>query len=962
MYLNVGLLFENSNAENTSLLCLAFEFSFVWSELKRKDVCFMAENKKPSSGKTQSRNTSASNKNTARVTNYSKNAQPEKKSAPEKKNGKKGKNVHQFIPYILIAIGLFLLICYVTNLICNWGNELNDGSEGEHIMGYVGFYVCEVTLGLFGWAAFFIPPVLIFLALFWKKYIQDELAGVKTVVAVITTVILSGFIHILIHAGDRGDLSNQFVELYEEGAELIGGGVVGGYLAFALNFFANIAGSIFICIALLIPLVLYLVGATPQVIIDKVSALVKKRMAEAKEEREAEDKEEKARLKAEKQEERERKKQEKEAARAEREAMRAEREAMREAERAERNSEKENAEETEEAQESAEPSDIPEKIAHAAVGRRFSDDISDSDEKLDTSSIFDDEEPQIDDDGTLFVCDEDFEDDGEYDESDEDVKVGGFKVDEDTGEVLLVDDDEELIMPDDDGEENVEENSEESAEDSAPAATEYVFPPVDLLEKGSAKYSTSQEEIDHNIQALRDVLESFKIKVKEVSCSCGPTITRFEVKPEAGVRVRQIANLVDDISLALAKSGVRIEAPIPGKAAVGIEVPNDTSSTVFLRNLIEAPEFQNHKSKLAACLGADVSGRPIVFDIEKMPHLLVAGTTGSGKSVCINSIITSILYKARPDEVKLVLVDPKKIEFAPYRDIPHLSCKIVTDPKKAAGALNSAVNEMEKRFELIERTGVRNIAGYNEITKNDPDMPYMPRMVIIIDELADLMMSAPDDVETSICRIAQKARAAGIHLILGTQRPSVDVITGLIKANIPSRIAFTVSSQVDSRTIIDVAGAEKLIGKGDMLFVPVGALKPQRVQGTFVSDGELERVVDFVKANNPPVRYDQDFERSIDEEAAKCGNQKGGSGAIEDIGGDGEDAKFYEAVEVAIDAGKISTSLLQRRLSIGYGKAAKIIDRMEELGFVSEADGNKPRKILVTRQELAERMMNSDGE
>ena len=376
------------------------------------------------------------------------------------------------------------------------------------------------------------------------------------------------------------------------------------------------------------------------------------------------------------------------------------------------------------------------------------------------------------------------------------------------------------------------------------------------------------------------------------------------------------------------------------------------------------PEFIEHKSKLAACLGADVSGNPVVFDIEKMPHVLVAGTTGSGKSVCINSIIMSILYHAKPNEVKLLLIDPKKVEFKVYKDIPHLCCRIVSDPKKAAGALNSAVNEMEKRFELIEEVGVRNIAGYNEATKNDPEKPYMPRLVIIIDEFADLMMTAKEEVETAVVRIAQKARAAGIHLIIGTQRPSVDVITGLIKANIPSRIAFTVMSGIDSRTILDTVGAEKLCGRGDMLYAPVGAAKPQRVQGAFVSDGEVEAVVEYVKKNNAPVIYDQEFESSIDIEAAKCGNApQGGSGGYEAVGGSGDDdALLFAAADLAVDSGKIATSMLQRRLSVGYGRAAKIIDRLEEMGVVGPPDGTKPRQVLMSREQLEDLKNGAGGD
>jgi S-DNA-T family DNA segregation ATPase FtsK/SpoIIIE len=513
--------------------------------------------------------------------------------------------------------------------------------------------------------------------------------------------------------------------------------------------------------------------------------------------------------------------------------------------------------------------------------------------------------------------------------------------------------DDELLMADE---------QSEAAEESE---NEYVFPTTDMLAAGSASYHSSEEEVAANTEVLRQTLEDFHIRVKEVTCSTGPTVTRYEIKPEAGVRVRAIANLVDDIALGLAKSGVRIEAPIPGKAAVGIEVPNDKPATVYLRNLLESPDFVNHKSKVAVCLGADVSGKPVVFDIEKMPHLLVAGATGMGKSVCINCVVMSLLYKARPDEVKLIMVDPKKVEFTMYRDIPHLYCPIVSDPKKAAGALASAVSEMERRFSLIEEVGVRNITGYNEITKDDPEKEYLPRIVIIIDELADLMMTAPDDVETCICRLAQKARAAGIHIIIGTQRPSVDVVTGLIKANIPSRIAFTVSSQVDSRTIIDVAGAEKLIGRGDMLYAPVGASKPLRVQGAFVADGEVERVVTFVKTQNGSAKYNDNFTRQIEEEAGKVGvgGKKGaGGGADGDMGGDSDDDKLWEAVEVVVTEGKASTSMLQRYLKVGYGRAAGLLDRMEELGFISAQDGNKPRRVLVTKADLDELRMNGKAD
>ena len=507
---------------------------------------------------------------------------------------------------------------------------------------------------------------------------------------------------------------------------------------------------------------------------------------------------------------------------------------------------------------------------------------------------------------------------------------------------------------------------DESGEEVPEIITPYVFPSVELLNKNNDVDNTDHtKESTEKANILVETLNSFRVGVESVAYSRGPTITRFEIKPKVGTRVRSIANLVDDIALNLATAGVRIEAPIPGKAAVGIEVPNEVRATVYLRDLIDNSKFTDAKSKLTAALGMDVGGNPIYFDIGKMPHLLIAGTTGSGKSICINCIIMSILYKAKPDELKLILIDPKKVEFNMYKNIPHLYCPIVSEPKKAAGALASAVAEMERRFEMIESVGVRDIAGYNSVAESDPDLEFMPHMVIIIDELADLMMTARDEVETSICRLAQKARAAGIHVILGTQRPSVDVITGLIKANVPSRIACTVMSQVDSRTIIDVAGAESLIGRGDMLFAPVGASKPLRVQGAFVSDGEVEKIVTFIKENNGEARYNKDFVNRIEEEAAKCGMGKkgmsvGGSsdGDVSDV--EGGDSKFAEAVKIVIEAGKASTSLLQRRINVGYGRAAKMLDTMEELGYISAQEGTKPRRVLITMDEYLRRKVEGD--
>ncbi|MBE6701722.1 MAG: DNA translocase FtsK, partial [Ruminococcaceae bacterium] len=495
---------------------------------------------------------------------------------------------------------------------------------------------------------------------------------------------------------------------------------------------------------------------------------------------------------------------------------------------------------------------------------------------------------------------------------------------------------------------------------------EYVFPPVHLLKKGSGPNVSLNLEYEQTAKKLVETLASFGVKTKILNIAKGPTVTRYELQPEVGVRVRSIRNLADDIALSLAAKGVRIEAPIPGKEAVGIEVPNKNTSVVPIRNLIESPSFENAKSKLTTCLGVDVAGNPVYCDISKMPHMMIAGTTGSGKSVCINSILMSILYKAKPDEVKLILIDPKKIELGVYNGISHLLVPVVSDPKNAAGALAWSVNEMERRFSLIEETGVREIKAYNEVALRQGDREVLPHIVIVIDELADLMMMARDSVESSICRIAQKARAAGMHLIIGTQRPSVDVITGLIKANVPSRIAFTVASQIDSRTIIDANGAEKLVGKGDMLYAPVGSTTPMRVQGSFVSDTEIESVISFLKGNSG-ASYSEEIMDSIEKEAAKCEKSKSRASDDDMDSGDDDDLSLNSdpmlkpAIEIAIDSGTISTSMLQRRLKLGYARAARLIDKMEAMGVVSEFAGSKPRTVLISHEKYMEMVANSEN-
>ena len=490
----------------------------------------------------------------------------------------------------------------------------------------------------------------------------------------------------------------------------------------------------------------------------------------------------------------------------------------------------------------------------------------------------------------------------------------------------------------------------------------YIFPPISYLHPSEPMTAENHSEIKANMEKLYATLNDFNVRINEITYSCGPTVTRYEIYPSAGVRVRTITNLADDIALSFAVQSVRMEA-IPGKSAIGVEVPNTTRQTVFLRELLESRAFTEKPSRLTAGLGADVAGAPLLFDIAKMPHLLVAGATGMGKSVCINCIIMSILFKARPDQVKLILVDPKKVEFSLYKGIPHLMAPIIVTPKDAAGALQAAVNEMEDRFTKIQDVGVSNIEGYNKAADKDPDLPHMPHIVIIIDELADLMLTARDEVEDSICRLAQKARAAGMHIIVGTQRPSVDVVTGLIKSNIPSRVACTVASQVDSRTILDIAGAEKLLGKGDMLFAPVGSMKPTRVQGAFVSDAEVEKICEFIRATNGTAVYNEAFTSKMKEYSAMCGNKKNknAEGGAVSLPGESGDNKYVDAIRISIEENRVSTSLLQRKLGIGYSRAAKIIDRMEEEGLVSKPDGSKPRNILISAEQFIERYIEGDA-
>lgn len=507
-----------------------------------------------------------------------------------------------------------------------------------------------------------------------------------------------------------------------------------------------------------------------------------------------------------------------------------------------------------------------------------------------------------------------------------------------------------------------EVNRDDTVSKNSNTCGSYKFPPLEMLNQSDNPHESDiTAELNNNGKMLVEILKSFNVQTKIIDISRGPAVTRYELQPASGVKISKITTLSDDIALNLASSGVRIEAPIPGKAAVGVEIPNKVVSVVKMRELISSSKFTSSKSKLTVVLGKDISGEIMTADLAKMPHLLIAGSTGSGKSVCINSFIISLLYNAKPDEVKLLMIDPKVVELGVYNGIPHLLVPVVTDPRKAAGALNWAVNEMLNRYKRFAENNVRDLDSYNDLIERNPCLTdkegevleKMPQIVIIIDELSDLMMAAPNEVEDYICRLAQMARAAGMHLVIATQRPSVDVITGIIKANIPSRIALAVSSQIDSRTILDMSGAEKLLGRGDMLFSPVGSPKPIRVQGCYVTDREIEKVVEFIK-NSQESKYDSKIAAEIEKNAISDNSK----GSDSNSGEGSEDPMMNEAIKCVVEAGQASTSLLQRRLRVGYARAGRLVDEMEQMGIVGPHEGSKPRQVLITYQQFMEMNMN----
>lgn len=508
---------------------------------------------------------------------------------------------------------------------------------------------------------------------------------------------------------------------------------------------------------------------------------------------------------------------------------------------------------------------------------------------------------------------------------------------------------------------NEKSNDEDSKKDIVPvfSGNKYVFPPMDLLKKSEmvTNGKSSVSEMEQAANTLVETLKSFGVQTKIVDIHRGPTVTRYELQPSAGVKISKITSLADDIALNLAAAGVRIEAPIPGKAAVGIEIPNNSKDMVSLREMLESDEFANSKSKLSFAVGKDIAGKVIIGDIAKMPHVIIAGATGSGKSVCTNSIIMSILYKASPEQVKLVLIDPKIVEFKVYDGIPHLLIPVVTDPRKAAGALNWAVQEMLKRYKIFADNNVRDLMGYNEIASEKDGLEPLPQIVIAIDELADLMMAASNDVEDAICRLAQMARAAGMHLIIATQRPTVDIITGLIKANIPSRIALSVMSQTDSRTILDTGGADKLLGQGDMLYFPSGIPKPIRVQGCFCSTKEIENVVNYIKSSTTEVDYNNEVIDEIEKNVPLLKGDKKSNNNEETTSPETDDDIIEKAIDMIVETGQASTSSLQRKFKLGYSRAARIVDELENMGIVGPPEGSKPRKVIITKMQWAERKM-----
>lgn len=858
----------------------------------------------------------------------------------------------QITTAVLFVAAVFITLCLAFS-----------GSPNAQIVGVVGGGFGRVLLGVVGGAAIMIPLFLVIGALRYKRDYADGKIVQHIVFSALSVLFAAVLIHTFfcVFAKENalvvGKGNGQFFydhtfvngigQLYESGKEFVGGGVIGGFVAVAMISIVGKAGAIIFSILFFSILVMCLFGVTPATIWNRVKFYII-RQSEKRASHE-----------------------------------RAERKAERKAEKQRKASEKQSY-------------SGPVYTSYSTYGqsgrtvvkgqkRRPEEDYDIDDTFVDdrTRKMNNIDSFNLSDTAELTVYDEtlvpanrksDIALTDYFDTPTDDALRDKY----DNSERKLTDTDEigmEASL-DIDAQKNdtlevkrtrthhapVVAEPPKSPKPEEPKTPTYIFPPIDYLQKNR---QTDDGNIEHELQMnahkLVETLESFNIHTKVVNISRGPAVTRYEIAPEIGTRVSAIVNRVDDISLGLASS-VLIEGVIPGKSAIGIEVPNKNVSTVYLRELIDDDQFRSAKSKLTTSLGIDLTGTKVYLNVAKMPHLLIAGATGTGKSVCMNSLIVSLLYKSTPDEVKFILIDPKKVEFNIYDGLPHLLVPVVSDPKKAAGALNWCVTEMERRYDILEASGKRNLDQYKEATENDPSAEKLPQIVIIIDELADLMLTARDVVETSIARIAAKARAAGMHLIIGTQRPSVDVITGTIKANIPSRIACTVKSQIDSRTILDQPGAEKLVGRGDMLYAPVGARLPMRVQGAYVDEKEIEKIVAFIKEHAGACVYDREIAEQIEREAEMCG-RKGKSPGESGAGNgdeDEDDPMLDDAIKLAIDEKKISTSLIQRRLQLGYGRAAKLIDIMEARGIVSAPNGQKPRDVLISYEDYLEMSMNKD--
>lgn len=849
----------------------------------------------------------------ARQSEAKKRAEREQAEKQELLRKARRRRMHAVVPPVLCAVAIYTIACYIVHF---------SSDETTGLVGFVGSTVIPFSFGLFGVGALAIPLYLFNIAIFYKSSLENGGVRSKATASLLNLVFIAMLLHLVTGSELKTDLSGDSLRaLYYAGADLRGGGILGGVLCGLLKAGTGYVGTLIITGVLTFVSLVFVFGMTPGELAERLSDYAKAKRSERRERMLVE--------------EYERELEEKKLAAGRSDAERAGTVAP---ERARRKSgfvlptlPQSNPQDAPPWDETA--PDVQETAADdAPVAEPTPDEpIATITELASSGSHIPQAEKQ----------------DAQQVDASQQVETQQEPV----GDDAVVDAKSEKV----------------DSEGGQDGVQPYVFPPVTLLSPGETFSGETPAQIAAVSAKLVRVLESFKVKTTVINVCTGPAVTRYELQPAEGVKTKSIANLAEDIALHLAARSIRIESPIPGKSAVGIELPNEKVSIVRLRDLIETKQFRDSRSSTLTCLGMDVTGNPVFLDISKMPHLLIAGATGMGKSVCINSIIISLLYKSPPSEVRLILIDPKKVELNIYNGIPHLLVPVVTDPKKAAGSLNWAVVEMERRFSQIQDVGAHDITEYNELTRDDPEKEHMPIIVIFIDELADLMMSAPDDVETSICRLCQKARAAGIHLVIGTQRPSVDVITGLIKSNIPSRIAFTVASQVDSRTIIDIAGAEKLMGRGDMLYSPVGMLKPLRVQGAFVETREVTAVCEYVK-RSAEAGYSEDIMASIEREARMCGEKSSKrSGASGGVAGGGDellsDEMVLPALQVAVDEQTISTSLLQRKLKLGYSRAAKIIDILESNGYVGKFDpAIKGRKILITSDGLAELRAKLDGE